>query len=123
MIRKKFIFNSQTLIVPPENMSTAVHNAVRILCRDMVMVLGEPCGSDILEITGSDELGLVYGILYISEIYLGFDPFWFRADKYPPARKAVEITPEPLGAEMFFRAYPDKTHASYKNDPELFKSL
>ena len=36
-----------------------------------------------LEITGSDELGLIYGILHVSRDILGVEPFWFWADRLP----------------------------------------
>lgn len=33
-----------------------------------------------LQIIGNDDLGIIYGILYLSKEYLGVDPFWFWAD-------------------------------------------
>jgi hypothetical protein len=156
----------------------------------------------VMHICGSDDLGIVYGLLYISSKYLGVDPFWFWADKEPPTADRVEIPmrdyispeskvryrgwfvndevcligwtdvypppkevwlpvfeallrcggnmvipgtdlprngiqgdlasemglyithhhAEPLGAEMFFRAYPHK-EASYDINRELFEGL
>ncbi|SDN84442.1 glycosyl hydrolase 115 family protein [Alkalicoccus daliensis] len=156
----------------------------------------------IMQITGADELGVIYGLLYISRTYLGIDPFWYWADleitqlqkvnipsreyysepaavkyrgwfvndevcligwdpQYPPTRetwivvfetllrcggnmvipgtdlpkKGVHQTTaaemglwvshhhaEPLGAQMFLRAYPDKK-PSYQEHPELFEKL
>lgn len=156
----------------------------------------------VMHICGSDDLGVIYGLLYISREYLGVEPFWFWADKepkkldrveiptveyispepgvryrgwfvndevcligwtdiYPPPREVwfpvfeallrcggnmvipgtdlprngihwdlasemgLYITQhhaEPLGAEMFFRAYPDK-EASYEKNRELFEGL
>ncbi|MFD1953543.1 glycosyl hydrolase 115 family protein [Paenibacillus thailandensis] len=153
-------------------------------------------------IAARDHLGLVYGILHLSRVYLGVDPFWFWADipilpqssvsivatdyispeaavrfrgwfvndevcligwkdGYPPTEEVwmpvfeallrcggnmvipgtdlprdgihwklasemgLWIThhhAEPLGAEMFLRAYPGKT-PSYKEHPELFEKL
>ncbi|WP_438444062.1 glycosyl hydrolase 115 family protein [Gorillibacterium sp. sgz5001074] len=155
-----------------------------------------------LEIIGSDDLGLVYGILEFSRRMLGVEPFWFWMDQapeprrelvipvaeydapapavryrgwfvndevcligwkeaYPPSREIWEpvfetllrcggnmVIPgtdlpkhgihadlasemglwvthhhaEPLGAEMFLRAYPDRM-ASYQQEPELFEAL
>ncbi|UJF34848.1 glycosyl hydrolase 115 family protein [Paenibacillus hexagrammi] len=159
-------------------------------------------GRDRLIVAARDELGLVYGILYVSETYLGIQPFWFWADQaigqkeiiaipcenydsparkvrfrgwfvndevcligwkqpYPPSREVwlpvfeallrcggnmvipgtdlpkngihfelasemgLWIThhhAEPLGAEMFLRAYTGRA-ASYKDEPELFERL
>ncbi|MGO4108287.1 glycosyl hydrolase 115 family protein [Paenibacillus sp. YAF4_2] len=155
-----------------------------------------------MSIIGYDDLGIVYGILEFSRIYLGIQPFWFWADQaivrrseivipyeeyeapeakvryrgwfvndevcligwkepYPPTREVWEpvfeallrcggnmVIPgtdlprdgihyklaaemglwvthhhaEPLGAEMFLRAFPGRT-ASYQQEPELFESL
>ncbi len=155
-----------------------------------------------LDIIGRDELGLLYGILQFTEIYLGIHPFWFWMDQsirqeeyvaiamdnmdskpskvkfrgwfvndevcligwkeeYPPSReiwlhvfeallrcKGNMVIPgtdlpksgvhlavakemglwlthhhaEPLGAEMFLRAYPGR-NVSYLEQPELFEKL
>lgn len=156
----------------------------------------------VMHIAGTDDLGLVYGILHFSKEYLGVDPFWFWAD-LPPACKSSILIPatdylspepavryrgwfvndevcligwkeeypptfdvwqpvfeallrcggnmvipgtdlpkngihwdlasemglwithhhaEPLGAELFLRAYPGHT-ASYKDHPDLFEHL
>ncbi len=155
-----------------------------------------------LHIVANDELGLVYGLLHLSEQYLGVDPFWFWADvpvekqesvwleakdfnsnqpkskfrgwfvndevcllgwteQYPPPKEVwypvfeallrcggnmvipgtdlpkdgihiplahemgLWVThhhAEPLGAEMFLRAYPGR-QASYLKHPELFEKL
>lgn len=161
-----------------------------------------PRNSAILTISANDDLGLIYGILHLSRVYLGIDPFWFWAetpimqqtsitipatdyispqaairyrgwfvndevnligwtDHYPPREEVWRpvfeallrcggnmVIPgtdlpkhgihwklasemglwithhhaEPLGAEMFLRAYPGKT-PSYKEHPELFEKL
>ena len=44
-----------------------------------------------LEITGSDELGLIYGILHVSRDILGVEPFWFWADRLPTKRDRIEV--------------------------------
>lgn len=44
-----------------------------------------------MRIIASDELGIIYGILYISNNYLGVDPFWFFNDKDPERKVCVEI--------------------------------
>lgn len=159
-------------------------------------------GGKRLNIIGSDELGIVYGVLEFSRRCLGIQPFWFWMDQtivkreeiaipvgdydapqpkvryrgwfvndevcligwkesYPPTREVWEpvfeallrcggnmVIPgtdlprhgihyrlaaemglwvthhhaEPLGAEMFLRAFPGKP-ASYHSEPELFESL
>lgn len=155
-----------------------------------------------LTIIGSDDLGLIYGILEFTRRHLGIGPFWFWADQaiaslpevlvpcedydaptpavrfrgwfvndevfligwkkpYPPTREVWQpvfeallrcggnmVIPgtdlpksgcqfaaatemglwvthhhaEPLGAEMFLRAYPGRA-ASYQQEPELFEAL
>lgn len=155
-----------------------------------------------LEVVGSDELGIIYGLLHLTEKYMGVEPFWFWQEKEPEKKASVSIPAveyvspehkvrfrgwfvndevcligwtetypppkevwfpvfeallrcggnmvipgtdlprsgvhwklasdmglyrtfhhaEPLGAEMFCRAYPDKT-ANYNDFPELFESL
>ncbi|WP_206438425.1 glycosyl hydrolase 115 family protein [Paenibacillus whitsoniae] len=159
-------------------------------------------GESVLTIVARDDLGFVYGLLYLSEKNLGIQPFWFWADQtigkreavdvpcidydappskvrfrgwfvndevcligwkepYPPSREvwlpvfeallrcggnmvipgtdlpktgvhaelAAEMGlwlthhhAEPLGAEMFLRAYTGRS-ASYKEAPELFERL
>ncbi|WP_251037388.1 glycosyl hydrolase 115 family protein [Paenibacillus albidus] len=156
----------------------------------------------VLHIIGSDELGIIYGMLHYSRTVLGVDPFWFWAELPPAKREAIELPirdydsskprvryrgwfvndevcligwkedyppteevwqpvfeallrcggnmvipgtdlprngihhqlavdmglwithhhAEPLGAEMFLRAFPGK-QASYKEHPELFEQL
>lgn len=44
-----------------------------------------------MEVIGSDDLGLVYGLLHLSGVYLGVDPFWFWADREPRPRQNVVI--------------------------------
>ncbi len=158
--------------------------------------------SPVLRITGSDDLGIIYGLLGVSRDHLGVDPFWFWTEKEPPRRTSVAIPArdavsppprvryrgwfvndevcligwtdayppprevwhpvfeallrcggnlvipgtdlprngihyalasemglyvthhhaEPLGAEMFSRAYPDK-EPSFSRNPGLFESL
>lgn len=47
--------------------------------------------SDMLQITGSDELGIIYGLFYLSHEYLGVDPFWFWADCEPKPQSQIKI--------------------------------
>lgn len=44
-----------------------------------------------MNLIGNDDLGLVYGLLYISQKYLGVDPFWFWNDQEPSKRQLIEI--------------------------------
>ncbi len=156
----------------------------------------------VMTLSGSDDLGIIYGLFYLSQKYLGVDPFWFWTDQrfvrqerilipireytapehrvryrgwfvndevcligwtdgYPPPREvwfpvfesllrcggnmvipgtdlprtgihwelALEMGlyithhhAEPLGAEMFFRAYPHQD-ASYDLNRDLFEGL
>lgn len=48
-------------------------------------------GKLVMILEGSDELGIIYGLLYISQQYLGVDPFWFWTDKEPEKREFVEV--------------------------------
>ncbi|HEX7712581.1 MAG TPA: glycosyl hydrolase 115 family protein [Bacillota bacterium] len=58
-------------------------------------------GSPVMHICGSDDLGIIYGLLYISREYLGVEPFWFWADKEPKKLERIQIpireyiSPEP----------------------------
>ncbi|MCM1184306.1 MAG: glycosyl hydrolase 115 family protein [Roseburia sp.] len=47
--------------------------------------------ADALTIFARGELGFIYGLLYISERYLGRKPFWFWMDRRPARREKVEI--------------------------------
>lgn len=93
-----FILNSNTQIVCDDSRK-AVLNAVSILKRDMekkftksdkiknniVLKTNSELDSeafvieagDDMTVYASDELGFVYGLLYISERFLGIKPFWF----------------------------------------------
>jgi hypothetical protein len=44
-----------------------------------------------LHVVGSDDLGIIYGLLYISHTYLGVDPFWFWADKSPQTHQTIAV--------------------------------
>jgi len=44
-----------------------------------------------MNIISGDNLGIIYGLLYISKEYLGVDPFWFWNDKEPETKQYVEI--------------------------------
>ena len=46
---------------------------------------------DHLIITGADDLGIIYALLYISKHYLGVDPFWFWADREPQQKSKIAI--------------------------------
>lgn len=49
----------------------------------------------VLEVVGSDDLGLVYGLLYLSERFLGVDPLWYWADREPVRKPGVAVPCEP----------------------------
>ncbi len=44
-----------------------------------------------LYIIGSDDLGLIYGMLYISKEYLKINPFWYWAEQKPEKQKSIKI--------------------------------
>lgn len=44
-----------------------------------------------LIIYAEDDLGFIYGLLYLSEQYLGIKPFWFWMDQVIQTRECVEI--------------------------------
>jgi hypothetical protein len=47
-----------------------------------------------MNIISGDDLGIIYGLIYISNKYLGVDPFWFWNDKEPEKKEYVEIPME-----------------------------
>ncbi|MFC4321506.1 glycosyl hydrolase 115 family protein [Litchfieldia salsa] len=53
-----------------------------------------------MKVTAADELGIIFGILHISESYLGVDQFWFWNDCEPSCKEVVEITPVPFLSEI-----------------------
>ena len=95
------------------SVSKAVENAADILRRDIKKVFSESRGSgaeirlckaegigeeefiiDVSEdisISASGELGFVYGLLYISEKFLGIKPFWFWLDQKIERKDRIEI--------------------------------
>ena len=98
-----FIFNANTLI-EYQIASIPVHHGVEILRRDMKKVFGigdyeqnkieliedKEIGeeqyrivvtSQVVTIRASDDLGFIYGLLYMSEHFLGIKPFWFWMDQ------------------------------------------
>jgi len=107
-----FILNANTKIICPYD-SKPIQNAVNILKRDMNKVFYqsnyvenqiilskkedmecETFGIDIdnnLTIAAGDDLGFVYGLLYISERYLGIKPFWFWMDQKIVKTDKIEI--------------------------------
>ena len=107
-----FILNANTVISYEGNMP-AVINAVNILKRDIAkkfipsqeksteIVLTEKSGMeeeayivDVAEkitIYAADELGFVYGLLYISEKFLGIQPFWFWLDQKIETTDKIEV--------------------------------
>lgn len=216
-----FILNANTQIISGVKTKPVI-NAMRILARDIekkfnkndekggIITLIEDSSvkseryrlvtDGDMKIYASDDLGFVYGLLYISEKFLGIKPFWFWMDQKIEKTDRVDIKPftyeppefavrfrgwffndevlllkwkingdadepwrmafeallrcggnitipgtdktsvkyrqtasdmglwithhhaEPLGAEMFARAYPD-TPASFTEYPELFYKL
>ncbi|MBO1514061.1 glycosyl hydrolase 115 family protein [Metabacillus bambusae] len=46
-----------------------------------------------MRVVASDELGIIYGMLYVSEKFLGVDKFWFWNDCEPSIKTMVKINP------------------------------
>jgi len=201
------VFGQQPAINPSQENGNAIHISI-----DKHVQAGRPESFSfqfsqegelmVMAITGRDELGLIYGLLHVSRVYLGIDPFWYWADinivkkesasipaltynspkakvrfrgwfvndevcligwkeDYPPSKEVWQpvfeallrlggnmVIPgtdlprhgqhfkqaadmglwvthhhaEPLGAEMFLRAYPGK-QASYTENKALYEKL
>lgn len=108
----RFRFNKNTRIVSCIKLNSVEH-AIQTLKRDMdtVFTNTEEQGGDIrlvrekmeaetynisireeeIVIKAEDELGFVYGLLYISNRYLGVEPFWFWNDQEFIKRKDMHI--------------------------------
>ncbi|MDO5399076.1 MAG: glycosyl hydrolase 115 family protein, partial [bacterium] len=108
----KFILSLNTNILYKGN-SRAVKNAVKILQRDMdkrfkasdcrknaIILTVLPNlddeefyidAADEMTIYAKDELGFIYGLLYISKTFLGIKPFWFWMDQKIEKTNAVSV--------------------------------
>ncbi|WP_099470046.1 glycosyl hydrolase 115 family protein [Konateibacter massiliensis] len=107
-----FMFSKNTVITA-KTMSKPVLNAICILERDRDKVFSDstcPANEIILKeevlqeeqfvlkvedsqvsVTAGDDLGFIYGLLYISEHYLGIKPFWFWMDQKIEKRTSIEL--------------------------------
>ncbi len=108
-----FILNGNTRIQYGV-INLPVQNAVEMLRRDMKKVFAGEGGTDNcitlkqcatlgeeaylltvtdtqLTIEAADDLGFIYGLIYISEKYLGIQPFWFWMDQQIAMKEQVEI--------------------------------
>lgn len=107
-----FVINRNTSVRTDE-VSAPVMNAIRILKRDIdkcfyesgmqgsciELVKDESIITEgfVIEVSNtarvyaSDELGFVYGLLYISGEFLGIKPFWFWMDQVIDKREYIEI--------------------------------
>lgn len=108
-----FIFSANTRISSTEQTTVPVKNAIGILERDMKKVF---CQSDypnneillkkkqlsaeeyrieitkeVMTIMAGEDLGFIYGLLYLSEHFLEIKPFWFWMDQVIPSKSAVNI--------------------------------
>lgn len=131
---QKFIINQQTKIKANGQPTPAIENAINILNRDIQMTtlaskaiedlteirVNEPNASlfshdeqfsisfqnpQTLTVDGSDELGLVYGLLYISQQYLGVDPFWYWADMTFEKQSSIAVAMQDYKSEPFAIKY------------------
>lgn len=110
-----FTFSRNTQIIS-EKASTPVMQAIQLLERDRnkvfvpsdcpvtSVILNEneklaeeqftlDIETDRIAVNASEDLGFVYGLLYLSEQYLGIKPFWFWMDQKIEKQKKVEIAP------------------------------
>ncbi len=114
-----FVFSKNTKIVS-EDKRKPVINAVRILERDRnKLFLDSSCPSNeivleegnleeeqyeikvennSLKIVAGDQLGFIYGLLYLSEKYLNIKPFWFWMDQNIEKLEKIEI------ADSYFKS-------------------
>ncbi|MGN7941573.1 glycosyl hydrolase 115 family protein [Virgibacillus sp. 6R] len=53
-----------------------------------------------MKVVAPDELGIIYGILHLSEKYLGVDKFWFWNDCEPTIKKMVKIPSDPYFSDV-----------------------
>lgn len=120
-----FILNKNTKI-KTEITTTPIQNAIDILTRDRdkVFITSEypqnqivlkmtdvsrnthipaegyeiTITQDTITITAQDDLGFIYGLLYISETYMGIKPFWFWMDQQiiTKEKQEIEETKEPI---------------------------
>lgn len=56
-------------------------------------------------IEGIDDLGLIYGLLYISTIFLGVDPFWFWAEKEPEKKVFIDVPAKNYVSKLHYVRY------------------
>ena len=124
-----FILNRNT-VIESEIDTVPVRNAIGMLERDRDKVLlkteqkggkirlargesgipGNGIGEEqyVLEISSEeirilavDDLGWIYGLLFISQHYLGVQPFWFWMDQRIPQREQVALEPGMYRSEPF----------------------
>lgn len=110
----KFIFSRSTRIQPSVT-SHPIANAISMLKRDMEKTLTDApnpktilrlqenslisseafelsvADSQTMVLYASDDLGFVYGLLFISRHFLGIQPFWFWMDQQIPVLGTVSI--------------------------------
>ncbi|MCI1856535.1 MAG: glycosyl hydrolase 115 family protein [Sporolactobacillus sp.] len=65
------------------------------------IVFAGGAGKRTLTVTGHDELGVIYGLLYLSCKHLGVQPFWFFNDLEPAPQDKVEIEPTSYASKPF----------------------
>lgn len=108
-----FLWNRKTKILT-EIATVPIQNIIEILKRDqekvlrstangqgnIYLVMGENMESEQyiieiesqrIEIKASDELGFIYGLLYLSEHFLGIKPFWLWMNQEIDVKDSIEI--------------------------------
>ncbi|GAA0369715.1 hypothetical protein GCM10008932_21660 [Alkalibacterium iburiense] len=114
-----FYLNYHTEIKSAHDISQPIKNAIAIFRRDLEkttmnsqqskpnkIVVNKPSPNDFshaeqysltfnddstLIINGSDELGVIYALLYLSQEYLDIDPFWYWADMEFKKKSGYEV--------------------------------
>ncbi len=123
---KYFVLNRSTTVAAEYELTVPQKNAVKILERDIRTALKpardgagkrseiilrhsqtgklpEECyridfdeNTNTLFILSDDDLGAVYGLLHISECYLGFHPFFFWTEQIPQPAKEIQVAKAPF---------------------------
>lgn len=128
----EFLLNKGTRIRTEDGTYKGIVSAINILKRDLQKVFAtsaidikneikvhidknlksapetfriEVLSSETLVISSLDELGAIYGLLYISSQYLNVDPFWFFCDKEPELLEQVFINEKVYCSNPFYIKY------------------
>lgn len=88
------VFGGEALLGPEQTAQVRIGYAPRdglAQPESFSICFGEDAGRPILWLLGADDLGLIYGLLHLSEHVLGVDPFWFWCNQEPAPRSEIRI--------------------------------